>query len=42
MPLSERLPERRKIMQSWADYLDKLKQGADIIPLQNRQLIYKL
>jgi integrase len=28
------LPERRKMMQQWADYLDKLKGGAAIIPLQ--------
>ena len=27
------LPERRKMMQQWADYLDKLKTGADVIPL---------
>lgn len=27
------LPERRKMMQLWADYLDKLKAGADVIPL---------
>lgn len=27
------LPERRKMMQQWADYLDKLKVGAEIIPL---------
>ena len=27
------LPERKKMMQQWADYLDKLKDGADIIPL---------
>lgn len=27
------LPERRKMMQAWADYLDKLKAGADVIPL---------
>lgn len=27
------LPERRKMMQQWADYLDKLKNGADIVPL---------
>ncbi len=27
------LPERRKMMQQWADYLDKLKTGADIIPI---------
>ncbi len=27
------LPERRKMMQKWADYLDKLKAGADVVPL---------
>jgi integrase len=27
------LPERRKMMQQWADYLDKLKGGAETIPL---------
>lgn len=27
------LAERRKMMQAWADYLDKLKVGAEIIPL---------
>ncbi len=27
------LPERRKMMQQWADYLDKLKAGADVVPL---------
>lgn len=27
------LPERRKMMQAWADYLDKLKAGAEVIPL---------
>jgi len=25
------LPERRKMMQDWADYFDKLKAGADVI-----------
>jgi integrase len=25
------LPERKKMMQSWADYLDKLKAGAEIL-----------
>lgn len=28
------LPERRKMMQAWADYLDKLKAGAEVIQLQ--------
>jgi integrase len=27
------LPERRKMMQAWADYLDSLKAGAAIIPI---------
>jgi len=27
------LPERRKMMQQWADFLDKLKVGAEVIPL---------
>jgi len=27
------LPARRKMMQKWADYLDKLRTGADVIPL---------
>ena len=28
------LAERRKMMQTWADYLDGLKQGAKIIPIK--------
>jgi len=28
------LAERRKMMQQWADYLDRLKAGAEVIPLQ--------
>lgn len=31
---AEYLPERKVMMQEWADYLDKLKAGAEIIPLQ--------
>ena len=27
------LPERKKMMQEWADYLDKLKAGAEVIPI---------
>ena len=30
------LPERRKMMQQWADYLDKLKAGAEVIPLHGQ------
>ena len=28
------LEERRTMMQAWADYLDSLKQGADVIPFR--------
>ena len=30
------LPERHKMMQQWADYLDRLKAGAEAIPLLQR------
>ena len=30
---AEHLPERRKMMQAWADYLDGLKSGAEVLPL---------
>lgn len=30
------LPERHKMMQQWADYLDKIKAGAEIISLSKR------
>ena len=28
------LPARQKMMQTWADYLDKLRVGADVVPLR--------
>jgi integrase len=28
------LPERHKMMQQWSDYLDNLKNGAQVIPFQ--------
>ncbi len=31
---AEHLPERRKMMQEWANYLDGLQAGADIIPIK--------
>lgn len=31
---AEYLPERRKMMQEWADYLDVLKAGEEVIPLR--------
>ena len=30
------VPDRRKMMQQWADYLDKLRSGADVIPLHGQ------
>jgi hypothetical protein len=30
------LAERKKMMQQWADYLDKLKSGAKVIKLTER------
>ena len=33
---AEHMPERRKMMQAWADYLDKLKAGAEVIRLAQR------
>ena len=33
---AEYLPERRNMMQWWAEHLDKLKAGAEIIPLRHR------
>lgn len=31
---AEYLPERRRMMQAWSDYLDGLRQGAEIIPIR--------
>jgi integrase len=31
------LPERRRMMQAWADYLDGLKNGAEVVPLRGRR-----
>jgi integrase len=33
---AQRLPERRKMMQAWANYLDALRAGADIVPIRRR------
>ena len=30
------LDERRKLMQSWADYLDGLRAGENVIPIKKR------
>ena len=29
---AQRLPERRKMMQAWADYLDGLRAGKEVVP----------
>lgn len=31
---TEFVDQRRTTMQDWADYLDKLRKGADVIPLR--------
>jgi integrase len=31
---AEYLPERRKMMQAWADYLDGLRAGANVVPIK--------
>ena len=33
---AEHLPERKKMMQAWADYLEGLKNGADVIPIRQK------
>jgi integrase len=33
---AQHLPERRKMMQAWADYLDGLRAGAEIVPFKRR------
>ncbi len=34
---TKHLPERRKMMQAWADYLDGLKAGAKVIPFRVKE-----
>ena len=31
---AQRLPERRKMMQAWADYLDGLRAGGNVVPFK--------
>jgi len=31
---AQRLPERRKMMQAWADYVDNLRSGANVVPIR--------
>lgn len=32
---AEFMPERKKMMQAWADYLDEIKAGAKIVPIKS-------
>ncbi len=32
---AEFMPERKKMMQAWTDYLDGIKAGAKIIPIRS-------
>ena len=34
---AQHLPERKKMMQAWADYLDSLASGADVIPINRAE-----
>ena len=31
---AEHLPERRQMVQAWADYLDGLRSGAEVVPIR--------
>jgi integrase len=31
---AQRLPERRQMMQAWADYLDALRRGGNVVPIR--------
>ena len=33
---AQRLDERRKMMQTWADYLDGLRKGAKVVPIRRQ------
>ena len=35
---TELLEQRRKMLQTWADYLDKLRTGAEIIPIKRSRI----
>ena len=33
---AEHLPERRRMMETWADYLDALKDGAEVVTIKGK------
>ena len=34
---AEHLPERRRMMQEWADYLDGLAKGGNVVPIRSKK-----
>ena len=36
---AQHLPERKRMMQAWADYLDSLRAGADVVPLRQEKAV---
>jgi integrase len=34
---TEYLDQRLKMLQTWADYLDRLREGAEVIPIKQRR-----
>ncbi len=32
--LAQYMDERRRMMRAWADYLDTLKQGSNVVPIR--------
>jgi hypothetical protein len=36
---AQRLDERRKMMQAWADYLDGLRAGAGVVPADAKGMV---
>jgi integrase len=35
---AEHLPERKRLMAAWADFLDESERGAKVVSLHDRQL----
>jgi len=34
---TEFVEQRRKMLQAWADYLDRLRRGAPVVPIRRRR-----
>ena len=37
---AQRLAERRQMMQAWADYLDALKAGGNVVPIRRHGSVH--